>query len=99
MASEHHNWTVPAPLRALLWWPPVAFVLVVLHPSAAVGTIAVAGAALAVLGVVGAAVGGMITRRLAARAADAAPTAPPRALVLPGVDAVSGVLPGEQRAA
>jgi hypothetical protein len=111
MASEHHNWTVPAPLRALLWWPPVAFVLVVLYPSAAVGTIALAGAGLAVLGVVGAAVGGMITRRLADRAAEASPAAPPRALALPSADAVSdavseavsdavsGVLPGEQRAA
>ena len=106
MASEHHNWTVPAPLRALLWWPPVAFVLVVLYPSAAVGTIALAGAGLAVLGVVGAAVGSMITRRLAGPAAEAA-AAPPRPLALPSADAVSeavsdavsGVLPGEQRAA
>ena len=33
MASEHYDWTVPAPLRALLWWPPVAFVLVLVDPT------------------------------------------------------------------
>jgi hypothetical protein len=103
MASEHHDWTVPAPLRALLWWPPVAFVLAMVDPSAAPATIAVAGAVLAVLGVVGAAVGGAIARRLAARRVDAAPATPPTALTLPGADtvadAVSSVLPGEQRAA
>jgi hypothetical protein len=69
MASEHYDWTVPAPLRALLWWPPVAFVLVLIDPAAAAQTIALVGAALAVLGVVGAAVGGAIARRLAHRAA------------------------------
>jgi len=63
MVSEPHNWTVPAPLRALLWWPPLAFVLVMLEPSAAPVTIAAAGAVLAVLGVVGSAVGRAITRR------------------------------------
>ena len=45
MVSEPHDWTVPAPLRALLWWPPLAFLLVLLAPGAAAGTIALAGAA------------------------------------------------------
>jgi hypothetical protein len=99
MAPQHHDWTVPAPLRALLWWPPVAFVLAMIDPSAAPATIAAAGAALAVFGVVGAAVGGAVARRLAARRADAAPMAPPPALPLPTADAVSAMLPGEQRAA
>jgi hypothetical protein len=67
MASEHHDWTVPAPLRALLWWPPVAFVLALLDPTAAAWRIAVAGAALAVLGVLG----GAIARRMAARTTGA----------------------------
>ena len=73
MVSEPHDWTVPAPLRALLWWPPLAFFLVLLDPTAAAGTIAVTGAALAVLGVAGAAVGHAITRRRAP-SADEAPT-------------------------
>ena len=53
----------PRSLRALLWWPPLAFFLVLLEPTAAAGTIAITGAALAVLGVAGAAVGRAITRR------------------------------------
>ncbi len=62
MASEYRDWTVPAPLRALLWWPAVAFVVALLVPAAAAVSIAASGAGLAVLGVVGTAVG----RRLAA---------------------------------
>jgi len=72
MVSEPHDWTVPAPLRALLWWPPLAFLLVLLEPTAAAGTIAVTGAALAVLGVAGAAVGRAITRRRGPSAEGAA---------------------------
>ena len=60
MVSEPHEWTVPAPLRALLWWPPLAFLLVLLEPTAAALTIAVTGAALAVLGAVGTTVGRLI---------------------------------------
>jgi hypothetical protein len=71
MVSEPHDWTVPAPLRALLWWPPLAFFVVLLDPSAAAGTIAATGAALAVLGTVGTAVGHAFTRRRASRASDA----------------------------
>jgi len=81
MVSEPHDWTVPAPLRALLWWPPLAFLLVLLAPEAAAGTIALAGAALAVLGVAGATLGRRLTRRrgttaptlTVAAAADPAP--------------------------
>jgi hypothetical protein len=50
------DWTIPAPIRALLWWPPVAFVLVVVAPNAAAEAVALAGAVLAGLGVVGGAV-------------------------------------------
>jgi membrane protein implicated in regulation of membrane protease activity len=64
MASEYRDWTVPAPLRALLWWPPVAFLVALVDPSAAAGTIAATGAVLAVLGVVGSAVGRRFARRL-----------------------------------
>ncbi len=51
MASEIREWSVPAPARALLWWPAISFVLVVVAPDAATGVIIVAGAVLALLGV------------------------------------------------
>ena len=56
MVPEPEEWTIPAPLRALLWWPPIAFALAMLRPSAAATVIAAAGAGLAVLGVLSAAV-------------------------------------------
>jgi hypothetical protein len=96
MVSEPLNWTVPAPLRALLWWPPLAFVLVLLEPTAAATTIAGTGAALAVLGVVGTSVGQAISRRRARRRGDE--PAPVTLTVAASVDrAVS--LPAEQQAA
>ena len=91
MASQHHDWSVPAPLRTLLWWPPVAFVVAMLDPSAAAGTIAVTGAVLAVAGVLGAAVG----RRLSRQAAPEQPPVPALALA----DAVATAPSAEQRAA
>ena len=96
MVSEPLNWTVPAPLRALLWWPPLAFVLVLLEPTAAATTIAATGAVLAVLGVVGTSVGQAISRRRARRRGDE--PAPTTLTVAASVDrAVS--LPAEQQAA
>jgi membrane protein implicated in regulation of membrane protease activity len=68
MQCESPDWTVPAPLRALLWWPPVALVVAVIEPSAAAGSIAAAGAVLAVLGVLVAAVGRAVARRHGGRA-------------------------------
>lgn len=50
MAPDAPDWTVPAPLRALLWWPGVAFALVLIAPDAAVGSIALAGLVLVGLG-------------------------------------------------
>jgi hypothetical protein len=67
MASDSPDWTVPAPLRALLWWPGVAFVLVLIAPDAAVGSIATAGLVLVTLGALAGAVG----RRVRGAAADA----------------------------
>jgi hypothetical protein len=75
MVSEPHDWTVPAPLRALLWWPPLAFLLVLLEPTAAALSIAVTGAALAVLGAVATTVGRMIVRRRTAPGDELAPSA------------------------
>ena len=96
MVSEPLNWTVPAPLRALLWWPPLAFVLVLLEPTAAATTIAATGAVLAALGAVGTSVGQAISRRRARRRGDE--PAPTTLRVAASVDrAVS--LPAEQQAA
>ncbi len=51
MPSEIREWSVPTPVRALLWWPAISFVLVVVAPDAATGVIILAGAVLALLGV------------------------------------------------
>ncbi len=50
MAPETREWSVPAPVRMLMWWPAISFVLVIVEPDAATGAIVVAGAALAGLG-------------------------------------------------
>jgi hypothetical protein len=68
MAPEHRDWTVPVPLRALLWWPAVSFVLVLVAPEAAAGSIALAGLVLVLLG----AVATKLRRRPAAPAASPA---------------------------
>jgi hypothetical protein len=52
MAPEKREWSVPGPIRALLWWPGVAFVLVMVAPDAAAMGIATSGAALMALGAI-----------------------------------------------
>jgi hypothetical protein len=64
MPPESREWIIPAPLRILLWWPLIAFVVAVLQPSAAAGVIAAAGAGLALLGVLGAAVKSALACRI-----------------------------------
>jgi hypothetical protein len=64
MPPESREWIIPAPLRILLWWPLIAFVVAVLQPSAAAGVIAAAGAGLTVLGVLGAAVKSALAGRI-----------------------------------
>lgn len=56
MAADTREWSIPTPLRALLWWPGTAFVLVMVAPDVATLSISVAGVALAVAGAVAAAV-------------------------------------------
>jgi hypothetical protein len=65
MASEAREWTVPTPLRALLWWPPIALVVVMVDPAPSTGTIALVGVALAVLDLGAATVRTMLGRRSA----------------------------------
>ena len=55
MQPEPGEWIIPAPLRALLWWPLTAFLLTVLRPAHAGVTITGTGAILALLGTLGAA--------------------------------------------
>ena len=50
MAPETREWSVPAPVRMLMWWPAISFVLVIVDPDAATGAIVAAGALLAGLG-------------------------------------------------
>jgi len=63
MPSENREWSVPTPVRALLWWPAISFVLVVVAPDAATGAIVGAGAALALLGTALSALAARINRR------------------------------------
>jgi hypothetical protein len=60
MAPEKREWSVPGPIRALLWWPGAAFVLVMVAPEAAAVGIAVSGVVLMALG----AVVPLVSRRL-----------------------------------
>jgi hypothetical protein len=99
MVSEPRDWNVPTPLRALLWWPPVAFVLVMLDPSASAGTIAAAGAVLAVLGVVGSTVTAAVARRLRSTREVDEPAAAPPSLAMSGAPERMTPLGAEQRAA
>jgi hypothetical protein len=49
-AQDKKEWSVPGPVRALLWWPGVAFVLVLVDPANIAWSIATAGAVLVALG-------------------------------------------------
>jgi hypothetical protein len=49
-AQDKKEWSVPGPLRALLWWPGAAFVLVLVDPDNVAWTIATAGVVLVALG-------------------------------------------------
>jgi hypothetical protein len=69
MVPESGEWSVPTPLRTLLWWPPLAFVLAMVDPSAAAHTIALTGAVLATLGL-GVTAWAAVVRRMRARAAS-----------------------------
>jgi len=82
MAGDAREWTVPAPLRALMWWPAAAFVLVMVVPEAAATSIAAAGVALVALG----AVGPVVARRLRGPAAVSGAVVEPPAQDPPTVE-------------
>ena len=79
MAPETREWSVPAPVRTLLWWPAISFVLVVVDPEAATGAIVGAGLVLALLGGLLAAAARRLTRRQEAQVAQDATMEIPRA--------------------
>jgi hypothetical protein len=62
MASDSRDWSVPPPVRALLWWPAAAFVIAMVAPDTAGWSIAAAGLALALLGALRAAAARLVTR-------------------------------------
>ena len=74
MAPDKREWTVPAPLRALMWWPGVAFVLVMVAPESAAASIAASGAALIALGAVAPILARRLRRPRPAVALDDRPT-------------------------
>lgn len=76
MPSDSGEWSVPAPLQALFWWPPMAFVLALVAPDAAAGAIALAGAILVAVGSLAAVVGQRL--RAGGNAPDASDVAPLR---------------------
>ncbi len=70
MAPDKREWTVPAPLRALLWWPPTAFALVMVAPEDAATSIAASGVALMTLGALAPVVGRRLRRPVPAAGPD-----------------------------
>lgn len=90
MASNSREWSIPTPVRALLWWPATAFVLVMVAPDIAPVTIVASGALLV-------AVGGMVAagahrlremRRAAASATTVGAAASTTAVTMAEVTAV-----------
>lgn len=73
-ATDKKEWTVPGPLRALLWWPGAAFVLVLVEPTNAALYIAVSGVALIALGFLGPMVARLMPRPVAVPADQDEPT-------------------------
>jgi len=100
VVPESQPWTLPAPIRALVWWPPVALLLFVITPEAAPWAVALAGAVLAVLGTAGSVIARAVARPLA-RPTGAQPTAAPAdGAALPGLQPVLQTeLQAEQRRA
>jgi hypothetical protein len=91
MAPEKREWSVPGPIRALLWWPGVAFVLVMVAPEAAAVGIAGSGAALMVLGAIVPAVSRRLRgpRPAPPRSIDDRPTVELPTVELPPVERVA----------
>ena len=91
MAPEKREWSVPGPIRALLWWPGVAFVLVMVAPESAAIGIAASGVGLMALGAVVPAVSRRLRRPRPARprSIDDHPTVELPTVEIPPVERVA----------
>jgi hypothetical protein len=85
-ASDKKEWSVPGPLRALLWWPAAAFVLVMVDMDNAAWTIALAGVVLVAIGFVGPIVACRIRNAAVSAAASAAQEAPTMEIEMPTIE-------------
>ena len=65
MRHDHREWAFPDSLRALLWWPPISFMIGIVAPDAAVVAIIVAGFVLALAGMLVHTVGRRLRRESA----------------------------------
>jgi hypothetical protein len=63
MRRDPREWSFPDSLRALLWWPPISFMIGIVAPDAAVVAIIVAGFVLALAGVLLQTLGARLRRR------------------------------------
>ena len=49
-AQDKKDWTVPGPLRALMWWPGISFLLVLMDPDNIAWTIPASAVLLVAVG-------------------------------------------------
>lgn len=66
MGEESRRWSIPAPVRPLLWWPAIAFILVAIDPLTSPAAIAAVGALLMAMGALQAAVATLVRQRRSA---------------------------------
>lgn len=62
MEPDHREWSLRGPARALLWWPPIAFLLLAAVPGAGPELIALSGVGLAAVGTLAWVVGRWLPR-------------------------------------
>jgi len=85
-ASDKKEWNVPGPLRALLWWPAAAFVLVMVDMDNAAWTIALAGLLLVAVGFLAPIVACKLRAAAVSAAASAAQDAPTMEIEMPTIE-------------
>jgi hypothetical protein len=85
-ATDKKEWNVPGPLRALLWWPAAAFVLVMVDMDNAAWTIAAAGAVLVAIGFLAPILACKLRAAAVSAAASAAQDAPTMEIELPTIE-------------
>jgi hypothetical protein len=89
VVPESQPWSPPAPIRALIWWPPISLLLFVVAPDSAPWAVTLTGAGLTVLGMTGPALARAVAR-LGARP-TAAVADPARAVARLGAEPAATV--------